>query len=411
MATANTVSTLTGLFKERYAPRLERLRPEEFKFQNAVNFEKRRRLGNIFHQPVVLKGEHGATYAASGDGAFQLDNPVAGQIEDAQVQGSQFVLRGAIDFESLAKGSNGEEASFEDSNSLLLENMMMTAKQRLEISLLYGQDELGTVASAGASDFVITTAEWAPGIWSGMEGARLEIFDSAGTIQRPGIATITAVDIVTRTITVDTLPTGTTGTDRVFFKTEHTTSAEKNMAGIHKILTNTGVLFNISATTYSLWKANSVANGGGNLTFETAQDAVAISMGKGFKGDATLFINVSTWAKLMTDQAALRQYIDPNRSGNYEVGAEKMTFYSQAGKLTIEASIMVKEGYAYLLQPEKNWTRIGATDITFKVPGRGGDLYRQMDGAAGIEIQCYYHQAIFSKMPGRACLITGIVNS
>ena len=410
MAAVNTVDSLNGLFKRRYAPRLERLIPEEFVLQNEISFNKAKKLGSTFHQPVVLQREHGATYAASGDGAFTLDAAVAGQLQDAQVQGSQLVMRAAIDYESLAKGDGAGEHSFEDSNSLLLENLLMSVKHRLEIALWYGQDELGTVASVAGTVLTITTAEWAPGIWSGMEGAKLEIFNAAGTTQRTGVATITAINIATREVTLDALPTGTVATDRVFFKTSHTTSAEKDMAGIHKILTNTGSLFGISAATYSLWASNTKSAASANLDFEVVQDAVALAMGKGFKGAAELYVSTATWAKMMNDEAALRRHGDPNKSSNYERGAESITFYTQAGVVRIISSICVKEGYAYLLQA-KNWTRIGATDITFKVPGRGGDFYRQLDDQAGIEIRCYYHQAIFSKAPGKACLITDIVNT
>ena len=410
MAAVNTVDSLNGLFKRRYAPRLERLIPEEFVLQNEISFNRSKRLGSTFHQPVVLQREHGATYAASGDGAFQLDAAVAGQLQDAQVQGSQLVMRAAIDYESLAKGDGAGEHSFEDANSLLLENLMMSVKHRLEIALWYGQDELGTVASVASLVITITTAEWAPGIWSGMEGAKLEIFDTAGTTKRTNVATITAVNIATREVTVDVMPTGTTGTDRIFFKTARTTSAHKDMAGIHAIMTNTGTLFSISASQYSLWASNTQSAGSANLDFETVQDAVALAMGKGFKGNAVLYVSTATWAKMMNDEAALRRHGDPNKSSNYERGAESITFFTQAGVIKIVSSICVKEGYAYLMQP-KLWTRIGATDITFKVPGRGGDFYRQLDDQAGIEIRCYYHQAVFSKAPGKATLINNIVNS
>lgn len=55
MAGENTVSTLNGLFKEVYAERLENLIPEGTKFMQAVPFSPRKReLGSLYHQPVVL---------------------------------------------------------------------------------------------------------------------------------------------------------------------------------------------------------------------------------------------------------------------------------------------------------------------------------------------------------------------
>lgn len=411
MAAANTVATFTGLFKERYAGKLERLIPEEYVLQNMIGFNRAKKLGNLFHQPVVLQREQGVTYAETGAGTFTIDAAIAGQLKDAQVQGSQVVIRGAIDYESLAKGDGKGEHSFEDSNSLLLENIMMTIKHRLEVAMWYGQDELGTVASVGGTTIItITTAEWASGIWSGQEGARLEAFDSAGTTQRTGVMTIASVDIGARTVTVDAVSTGLTATDRIFFKTERTTATEKNFAGMHKIMNNTGTLFNISASTYSLWKSNIFSAGSTQFSFETAQTAFAVGMGKGLKGDTVMLVSPRTWADLMNDQAALRRHGDPNKSARYEMGAEEITFYSQLGRTRIQSSIMCKEGYAYVIKP-KLWQRIGATDITFDVPGRGGELYKQMESQAGIEIRAYYHQALFSKAPGRSVLVNNIVNS
>ncbi len=409
MAAVNTVSELTGLFKRRYANRLERLIPEEYVLQNLIPFNRAKKLGDTFHQPVVLQREQGVTYAASGDGAFTLDAAIAGQVKDAQVQGSQVVIRGAIDYESLAKGEGEGEHSFNDSNSLLLENITLSLRQRLEISLWYGQDELGLVSGTGGAVVTITTAEWAPGIWSGMEGAKIEIFDTAGTTLR-GAAKIVSVDIPNKQITLDALPAGTVATDRIFFKTARTIAAHKDMAGVHAIATNTGTMFNIDAAAYSLWKACTSAVGGTNFSFEAAQDGGALVMGKGGKGQYTIFVSATTWAKMMTDQAALRRHSDPNKSSAYEMGAESLTFFWQGGRMDIVSSIIVKEGYAYMLQPSL-FQRIGATDVTFNVPGRGGDFYRQLDDQAGIEVRAFYHQALFSKAPGKLCLFTGIVNS
>lgn len=414
MASSNTPATLTGVFKERYAARLERLIPEEYVLQNQIGFNRAKKLGNVYHQPVVLQREQGVTYAQTGAGPYVLDAAIAGQTQDAQVVGSQVTIRGAIDYESLARADGEGEAAYEDSNALLLENMMMTVKHRLEVAMWYGRDELGLVASVAANVITITTAEWAAGIWSGQEGAKLEAFDTTGLIQRVGVMSILAIDINNRTITVDASSAGLVATDRLFFKTERTadgaTAVEKNFAGVHFILNNTGLLFNINATTYSLWKANVVSAGSTNLSFESVQDSIAVAMGKGLKGDTTLFVSPITWSKLMTDQAALRRHGDPNKSSAYEIGAEEITFFSQAGRTKIVSSIMVKEGYAYLLKPQL-WTRIGATDITFRVPGRGGDMYKQMENQAGIEVRAYYHQALFTRAPGRAVLITSIVNS
>lgn len=73
MATANTVDTLNGLFKEVYAKELENLIPDGVKLLNKINFAQRdQQPGNFYHQPVVLGLEHGVTYNNGDGSAFNL---------------------------------------------------------------------------------------------------------------------------------------------------------------------------------------------------------------------------------------------------------------------------------------------------------------------------------------------------
>ena len=98
-STANTLDTLNGLFKEVYADKLEELIPDGVKLLNRIPFATREdRTGNFYHQPVVLGHEHGVTFAASGDDAFNLNAPVAGVIKDATVRGTQMVLRSVMGY-------------------------------------------------------------------------------------------------------------------------------------------------------------------------------------------------------------------------------------------------------------------------------------------------------------------------
>jgi hypothetical protein len=80
MATDNSMATLNGLFKERYASKMERLIPDGVKLLKEIPFiAKDRQPGNLYHQPVVLGMEHGVTFANDVDGAFLLEPAVAGR--------------------------------------------------------------------------------------------------------------------------------------------------------------------------------------------------------------------------------------------------------------------------------------------------------------------------------------------
>src|SRR6185295_7167211 len=119
----------------------------------------------------------------------------------------------------------------------------------------------------------------------------LEIRDSAGTTIR-GECVVTSVDLDNLTVTVNLLPAGTTGTDVIWHKGAY----GNEFAGVHKILTNTGTLFNISATSYSLWKGNTYSAASAALSLAKIERAIAQAVNKGLDTDVTVFVNPRTWA-------------------------------------------------------------------------------------------------------------------
>jgi hypothetical protein len=401
----NFADTLNANFKVVYADKIQNLIPDGVKLVNKIDFSGREaQLGNLYSQPVILGMEHGITFAGSTDDAFALNGPIAGQLKEAQVRGSQMVLRSVLGYAAASRAAHGGQSAFEDATKLLVQNMMKSMSKALEIVSLYGQMGLSTVASVSGSVITCTTAEWAPGIWAGAVNMPLEIRTSAGVLR--GTCAVSSVDMTARTVTVDLLPAGTTSTDVIWRKGSY----GNEMAGVHKILTNTGSLFNIDASAYDLWKGCSYPVGSAALSFAKLQSAIAPAVEKGLDGDVFVMVNPKAWANLLTEQAALRQYDASYKSSVAENGAQEISFYSQNGKVEIIPSIYIKEGYAFALSLE-DWMRVGSTDITFRRPGQGDDFFRELENNAGYELRAYTDQAIFCVAPGKSCLLTGIVNS
>jgi hypothetical protein len=404
-STNTFAGSLNAMFKVVYADNMKNLIPEGLKLLNKIEFSgKEASLGLLYSQPLVLGLEHGVTFADSQDDAFALNAAIAGQIKEAQVRGCQMVLRSAIGYASASRAANGNQAAFEDATKFVVENMMRSMSKKLEIELLYGQMGYATVASASGNVMTITTAQWAPGIWAGANNMPIEIRTSAGVLR--GSANVTTVDMDARTVTADLLPAGTTGTDVVWHKGAY----NKEFAGIHKILTNTGTLFNIDASEYDLFKGNSVSAGSDVLSFAVIQNAIARAVEKGLDSDVEVLCNPRAWSDLLTEQAALRQYDYSYKSSVSENGSQEIQFHGQNGKVTITPSIYVKEGFAYVL-PMDDYSRVGSRDVTFKRPGQGEDFFRELENNAGWELRAYTDQALFCSAPGRSTLITAIVNS
>lgn len=299
------------------------------------------------------------------------------------------------------------ERAFEDATKFLVGNMLASVTKKLEIELLYGQSQYGVVASVASLVITITDAEWAPGIWAGAEKMPIDIYDTTGATLR-GSANITAVSLENKTITVDVMPGGVVATDRVL----HKGAMNKEFAGIHKILTNTGSLFGIDASSYNLWKGSQFdASAGGPsvlMSFSIIEQAISKGIEKGLDRDVVVMVNPNHWDDLITEQAAKRLYDSSFSSAQMENGAKSLKFHGQNGVITVTPSIYVKEGFAYVLCME-DWVRVGSTDVTFKRPGQAGDnFFRDLENAAGYELRCYTDQAVFCSKPGRSVLIKGL---
>jgi hypothetical protein len=403
---AGTVGTLNGLFKETYADKLQELIPDGVKLLNRIKFQsKDKQPGNLFHQPIILGMEHGITFAASDDDAFNLNPAVSGTIKDAQVKGNPKVMRSLLGYVASSRAAQGGQKAFMDATKFLVANMLRSMSKKIEIEMLYGQMGYATASGAMTSSVIpITTAEWAPGIWAGAEGMPIEIRDTTGATIK-GSGTVVSVDMDARTVTIDTQFT-IVNTDVIWHKGAY----GNEFAGIHKILTATGTLFNINTSTYNLFKGNSYSASSGALSFAKLQAAAARAVEKGLDGALLCLVNPRGWTNILSDQAALRKYDGSYSTTKAENGSGAILFHSQNGALEIEPSIYVKEGYAFLLSVDE-WYRVGSSDLSFKLPGQGDEFFRQASDSAAFELRLFTDQAVFCQAPGRNVIITLVVNS
>jgi hypothetical protein len=401
MAVSNTLDTLNGLFKNVYADQLQDLIPDGVKLLVKIPFSKRDSIGQAYNQPVVLGMEHGVTFAGPNEDAFNLQDAVAGQIKNAEVKSSQLVLKSLLGYASASRSAEGGAKAFKSATKFLVGNMLRSVTKKLEIEMLYGQVGYATLAAAASSTTIqIPAAEWAPGIWAGAENMPIDIRDSAGGTSR--LRTVTAVNFELKQITVDSAVVLALG-DVIYHKGAY----GKEFAGIHKIITNTGSLFGIDASQYSLWKGNTYDASAAPLSFQKLQEAVAKAVEKGLDSDVTVIVNPEVWADLLTDQAALRMYDSSYSPSKMENGAKELKFHGQNGMIEIVPSIYCKRGVAYVLSMDE-WMRIGSTEVTFRRPGRGDEFFRDVEGAAAYELRCYTDQCVFSHAPGKNVLIQNI---
>lgn len=315
------------------------------------------------------------------------------------------LLRSVIAYDLLASAPAKGQRAFENATKYIVQAMAESISKKLEVSLMYGQDNIGVVkaGSVVGATIVIVDAEWAPGVYAGAKDMEVEVFDPTFTTSR-GVFKISAIDFDLKKLTFTTSAAAIQDLDVILPKGANS----KEGAGLHKILSNSGVLFDINAAQYELWKGN-VENVGGELTFDKLIKFMARPVEKGLESDTVCIVNPKTWSSLMKDQAALRRFDSSYSTKKLENGTMAIEFFHQAGKIEVHSSIYCKEGYAYVIAPE-DFLRIGATDITFSLPGLPDNFLVIAPNNAGYELRCYSNQSLFCKSIGKTLLLTGITH-
>jgi hypothetical protein len=412
---SNTVSTLNGLFKVRYAEKLLPLVPEFALLQQRVAFERSKKVGSYYAQPVQLASENGFTYLGTSGAVGALKDPAAGVLKEAQVTPSELALVAYMSNASITRAMESESSFMRETKWKVLD-MNNGMRRRLEVAMLYGQSGLGTVdtvtANGSDADIVITAATWAGGIWAGAEGTRLDAFTGTTKNNSSGVLTVLSVNSDTRTLTVSftgTLADEIDPGDELYFESSNAGSGNFNeMAGLKKIITNSSTLFNINAASYSLWKGNTVSSIGA-LSFAKISQYIALAVNKGLMEKVTVLVSPKAWSVLLTNEAALRMY--PQASKTFENGAEGLQFRSQNGVVEVLSHPLVKDGDLFIV-PLQLLCRIGSVDVSFALPGQDGEAYfDRVPGYNAVQLQCMADQALFLEKPAQAVYGSGITYS
>lgn len=413
-----TQTTLTGLFKDVYEDAIVNLVPESSVLQKRIKFvENDKREGRMLHQPVLLSLPSGLTF---GVGAVALNNPIASTMGDAQIQGAGMTLADRITYDVAAKAASGGVRAFVEATELIVDALTQSMSKFIEIELMWGNSATGTLGQSSVNTgsgttgtMTIDLAEWATGIWSGVENMAIDLYTTGGTVKLNGSAvTVTSVNPTTRVITV-----AGAGADMTALQAASVTAVQiypygavgNEMNGFYNILVNTGTMFNISATTYALWQANTYSAASTALNFGKVQSAVALGTARGLIEDVVVYINPTTFANVVTSQAGARRYDSSYKSKEAENGFTALTFWGPNGKIELVPHIFMKQGYAFIL-PMKRCQRTGATDLTFTLPGMPGEFFLQLPGYTAYELRCYTLQAAFLNSPAKGILINLIVN-
>ena len=419
---------LNEMFKVKYAEKLERLYPQNIKFFSKLPFSARAHTGKSFQFPIVTSYEHGITYAANNAGAFDLNRAVPAEKALVSVDGTNIANRTYIGFEDAAKAVKGDKA-FVNTIGYLTENLHESTSKRLEIMSFYGKDELGRVRgkNTGSATAVIIklantasatsavasnpdaqfASDWASGIWAGMVGANIQLYANGGTTLRIA-AKITKVDIGLKELTLGRQDgdTSTTINSVVANPTEAGSTGDyivfqgalgKEFAGLASIAKERSSLFGVSNANIALFQGN-VVSSTAKLSLGIISSALIEAIGKGLDEDLDVFVGPEGWEIINSDLAAKRRFEGASVPKVVD-GFKMISYHYQGGMLNLISHTVVKDQDVFCL-PMKRWEKVGASELTFNVPGIGEKFFLPLSSNMGYELRCWAHCAIFTKRPG-----------
>ncbi len=421
--TPETGSTLDGDFKRVYVDSTKDVIPSWAKLQKSIKFDSVNKIGEDYRINLLLKYAQGFTYngGANYGTAFTLNDAIAGAAKQASVKGCEILMKEVIAYGLISRTADGS-AAFDKAVDLIVRSMIESHSLRLEAMTLYGGGSLGTVSSVAgsytAATAVLTTATWAPGLWTGSEGMQLDAYDSTLTTKRNTNGPITLSSVDTTNLTLNLVyAAGADFSAVVATDVFVPVGAKGNWAdGIDTVVTTAaagGTIFGLSATTYGMLRASTYGAGSAALTFAKLASAAAKPVVRGGMNDMTTYVSPYTWIDMMNNEASLRRYSGELR-GEFVNGADRIQFYSVNGVLSVEPHGMVKAGEAFMINPS-DWRRIGSAEPTFEQPGRGptGNPYfvTEEPTKAGYSIRRWSDTGLICTAPARQLKITGITNT
>ena len=335
--------------------------------------------------------------------------------DEIEVDPTPVSLRTRVSQSAANRWKAGSDKSVINNVAIRAGQMKKSLQKFAEISMLHGRSGIGTVSavsdSSGTNILTISAASWAPGIWAGMVGMKLDAYTSTTKQNTNAALVIESADFDNKTITVTGNTTDTAAIDVGSVMYAYG-SYGADQYGLKYQLDVSGSSFGIDSSVYDLWKANEYPVGG-NLSMAGVLKGLAKAVGKGgLDEDVCLFVAPLVWEGLNSDLAGLKMSDSSYKVSMGENGHNVIRYHSQAGKIDIISHPYMKEGEAFC-GPKSSLRRVGASDISFMTDdGNDGGYFRSLDitGYAGYQATGFYEFQILITEPAKWVLYTGITN-
>jgi hypothetical protein len=390
----NTPTTLASRLKEIYPEGPTVLVPAANELVGKrLKFKKDLQHGEKVRFDVQLSGEQGFSM---GTGEITLNGSVAQISEKAEVTGFSIVLQSNVSYDAISRAKTSKQAFAAFNNSKFIP-AAESFRTRQEILAMHGRQGIGTLSgNASGQVLTISAATWCSAMLLTMKGATIEAWTAvAGSgSQHDSDLTVGALSIANRTITVVGTCSALVTGDILFLKHQRSVGP----IGLMDIAKNAGTLYNISAVTYELWKANAYDVGTSALTLGKISLASALAADKGCAEKLTCLVPNKAFQGMVNDQAALREYGANYNSGKAENGFESIVFHGSTGIIEIVPYMFCKEG-EFVMFPERYTYLIGSEEMTNQI-GQSGDIYFDLESTSSKQLRYFSDWTVFCEKPG-----------
>jgi hypothetical protein len=416
MASATT-STQSQMAKRVYGDNFEKLPFNATLISDRAPFSDKFKIGETFRWAMEVAMEHGATYNTTGSAEATLADAIVGVNQQAEVNAYEMLMRTRVITRAFEEATRQGDEAFENLTKQRLMALQTGAEFRREHSFLYGQEGLFQVSSISSGVITITDATWCPTLAIRLVNAILEAFDaqSATANQHDTDLTVSAVDLDAKTITVTGTSSSVVANDWLYFKGARSTTAHKEMMGLHKLMTTTsGTVQNIALGTYP-WVKPNVSSSFGRPTMLLVLKAMrklvgrnTIASKKDDKQNTTLFTPSPMYEILNSDLMSSRRFDGSYNRSKGTSGVEAIEYYGQTGVTELMVHPLLRDSTALAIGPN-NLFRVGVHDLKFNTgPDGNSDLWTLVADKNTYEARASFIEQIALFAPGRTVALTGI---
>jgi hypothetical protein len=420
---ATTPSTLVGYLKPVFGD-LQKVMPEECPLQKAIPFKSGELVGKYFEEPIQVRRSWGLTFCGSAGGMTDLVDALPSQTESAQVTPFLSVLRDQVSTSMIDRAGEGGKQSFQKFAAYQGGNLTAQMRCNIEISMLCGQQGIGTIASTSGTTsqvWTISAATLRSGILAILEGAYVDLYQSdlSTPVTNAQAVLVSAVDPDAGTITVTTPsnPTSNVAGYVIFIRGANSSGTFNEMVGLRKqIGTTTGTVFNV-AKTYSAWRGNVVTSIGA-FGPGAILNCAARARSRGFMGRLVSVISPKAYSVLNSLIIANQSFDQSYSMSKIKEGTDAIELRGGNGVVIEIMEHGMQADGEIMMFPKEYVKRIGSAmenstdkeerDLSFRIPGSADEYVVPVAGKTAVEYQVRTDQQVFNQRPSWSVLGTGI---